>query len=149
MVTSCKVKLFAVNETCLSASFIHTILCWNKISGACQVELYYESDIPLNKNLIQEEVKRRLNSDNACYHSIQNPLSSSLLSKNFKIRLCKTIILSVVLYGCETLSLTLREEHRLRLFENGTEETTRKTRHRWEDNIKMDQRNGMGLYGLD
>jgi hypothetical protein len=45
-------------------------------------------------------------------------LSSRLLSKNIKIRIYKTIILPVVLYGCETLSLTLREEHRLRVFEN-------------------------------
>jgi hypothetical protein len=41
-----------------------------------------------------------------------------LLSKNLKIRIYKTIILPVVLYGCETWSLTLREEHRLRMFEN-------------------------------
>jgi hypothetical protein len=41
-----------------------------------------------------------------------------LPSKNLKIRICKTIILHVVLYGCETWSLTLREEHRLRVFEN-------------------------------
>jgi hypothetical protein len=45
-------------------------------------------------------------------------LSSQLLSKNFKIRIYKTIILPVVLYGCETWSLTLREEHRLEVFEN-------------------------------
>jgi hypothetical protein len=45
-------------------------------------------------------------------------LSSRLLSRNVKIKICKTIILPVVLYGCETLSLTLREEHRLRVFEN-------------------------------
>jgi hypothetical protein len=45
-------------------------------------------------------------------------LSSRLLSKNLKIRIYKTIILPVVLYGCETLSLTLREEYRLRVFEN-------------------------------
>jgi hypothetical protein len=45
-------------------------------------------------------------------------LSSRLLSKNVKIRIYKTIILPVVLYGCETWSLTLREEHRLRVFEN-------------------------------
>jgi hypothetical protein len=45
-------------------------------------------------------------------------LSSRLLSKNLKIRIYKTIILPVVLYGCETWSLTLREEHRLRVFEN-------------------------------
>jgi hypothetical protein len=52
---------------------------------------------------------------NARYHSVQNLLSSCLLSKNVKIRTYKTIILPVVLYGCETLSLTLREEHRLRV----------------------------------
>jgi hypothetical protein len=71
-----------------------------------------------NQNPIQEEVKRRLNSSNACYHLVQNILSSSLLSKNVKIRIYKTIILPVVLYGCETLSLILREEHGLKMFEN-------------------------------
>ena len=49
---------------------------------------------------------------------MQNLLSSSLLSKNLKIKIYRTIILPVVLYGCETWSLTLREEHRLRVFEN-------------------------------
>ena len=49
---------------------------------------------------------------------MQNILSSSLLSKNLKIKIYRTIILPVVLYGCETWSLKLREEHRLRLFEN-------------------------------
>jgi hypothetical protein len=71
-----------------------------------------------NENLIQEEIKRRLNSGNACYHSVQSLLSSRLLSKTIKIKIYKTIILPVVLYGCETWSLTLREEHRLRVFEN-------------------------------
>jgi hypothetical protein len=71
-----------------------------------------------NQNLIKEKIKRILNSGNACYHSVQNLLSSHLLSKNFKIRLYKTIILPVVLFGCETWSLTLRGEHRLRVFEN-------------------------------
>jgi hypothetical protein len=70
-----------------------------------------------NQNLIQEEIKRRLNSGNDCYHSVQN-LLSPLLSKTIKIRINKTIILPVVLYGYETWSLTLREEHRLRVFEN-------------------------------
>jgi hypothetical protein len=41
-----------------------------------------------------------------------------LLSKNIKIRIYKTIILPVVLYGCKTWSLTFREEHRLKVFEN-------------------------------
>jgi hypothetical protein len=49
---------------------------------------------------------------------VQNLLSSRLLSKNIKIRIYKSIILPVVLYGCETWSLTLREEHRLRVFKN-------------------------------
>ena len=55
---------------------------------------------------------------NACYYSVQNLLSSSLLSKNLKIKIYRTIILPVVLYGCETWSLTLGEERRLRVFEN-------------------------------
>jgi hypothetical protein len=45
-------------------------------------------------------------------------LSSRLISKNLKTKIYKTIILPFVPYGCETLSLTLREEHRLRVFEN-------------------------------
>jgi hypothetical protein len=56
-----------------------------------------------NQNLIQEEIKRRLNSGNACYHSVYNLLSSRLLPRNVKIRICKTTILPVVLYGCENL----------------------------------------------
>jgi hypothetical protein len=68
--------------------------------------------------LIQEDIKRRLNSGNACYLSVHNHLSSRLLSKNVKIRIYKTIILPVVLYGCGTWSLILREVHRLRVFEN-------------------------------
>ena len=49
---------------------------------------------------------------------MQNLLSSSLLSKNLNIKVYRTIILPVVLYGCETWSLKLREERRLRVFEN-------------------------------
>jgi hypothetical protein len=49
---------------------------------------------------------------------VQTLLPSPLLSKNIKIRTYKAIILPVVLYGCKTWSLTLREEHRLRVFEN-------------------------------
>jgi hypothetical protein len=71
-----------------------------------------------NQNLIQKEIKSRSNSGNACYHSVHSLLSSRLLSKNLNIRIYKIIILPAVLYGCETWSLTLREEHRLRVFEN-------------------------------
>jgi hypothetical protein len=51
-------------------------------------------------------------------YSIQDRLSSSLISKNIQIKICKTIIFTVVLYGCETWSLTLREERMLRVFQN-------------------------------
>ena len=65
-----------------------------------------------NQNSIHEEIKSRLKSRNACYHSVQN-----LFVFQFAIR-NRTIILLVVLYGCETWTLALREEHRLRVFEN-------------------------------
>ena len=71
-----------------------------------------------NQNSIQEEIKSGMKSGNACCHSMQNLLSYSLLSKNLKIKIYRTIILPVVLYECETLSLTLREKCRLRVFEN-------------------------------
>jgi hypothetical protein len=70
-----------------------------------------------NQNSVQEEIKSRLKSGNASCHSVQNLLSSSLLSKNIKTKIYRTIILPVVLYGCETWSLTLREEYRLKVFE--------------------------------
>jgi hypothetical protein len=71
-----------------------------------------------HQNLIHEEIKRRLNSGNACYHSVQNLSSSRLPTTNLKVRIYKTIILPVVLYGCETWYLRVREEHKLRVFEN-------------------------------
>jgi len=71
-----------------------------------------------NQNSIQEEIKSRLKLGNACYYSVQNLLSFRLLSKNLKIKIYRTIILPVVLYGCETWSLTLRGERRLRVFQN-------------------------------
>jgi hypothetical protein len=67
-----------------------------------------------NQNDIHDEIMCRLNSGNACYYLVHNLLSSRLISKNLKI----TVILPVVLYGCRTWSLTLREEYRLRVFEN-------------------------------
>jgi hypothetical protein len=71
-----------------------------------------------NQNDIHDEIQSKLNSGNVCYHSVQNLLSSHLISKNLKIKTYKTVILPVVLYGCETWNLTLMEEHRLRVFEN-------------------------------
>jgi len=72
----------------------------------------------INQNSLQEEIKSSLKSGNACYHSMQSLLSSSLLSNNLKIKIYRTIILPVVSYGCENWLLTMREEHRLRMFEN-------------------------------
>ena len=71
-----------------------------------------------NKNSNQEEIKTILSLPNACYHSVQNLLSSISLSKDLRIKTYRTIFLPVVLYGCETWSLMLREERRLRVFEN-------------------------------
>ena len=71
-----------------------------------------------NQNSIQEEIKSRLKSGKACYHSMQNLLSSSLLSKNIEIKRYSNIIFPIDLCGCETWSLMLREERRLRVFEN-------------------------------
>ena len=81
-----------------------------------RVEEYIKLGTTLTaQNSIQEKIKSRLKSGNACYQRVQNLLSSSFLSKNIKIKIYGTIISPVVLYGCETWSLTLRGEHRLRV----------------------------------
>jgi hypothetical protein len=72
----------------------------------------------IEQNCIHEEIKSRLNSGSACYHSVQSLLSSHLLSSNVKVKIYKTNILPVVFYVCETWSLTLREKHILRILEN-------------------------------
>ena len=79
-------------------------------------EFKYLGTTLTNQNSIQEEIKSRLKSGNACYHSVQNLLSSSLLPQNLKIKIYRIIILPVVLYGCETWSLALREERKVQVF---------------------------------
>jgi hypothetical protein len=79
--------------------------------------LKYLGTTLINQNSIQREVNSILISRNACCHSVQNLLSSSLLSKNLKSKIYRTTVLPVVLFGCETWSLTLREERRLRVLE--------------------------------
>ena len=78
----------------------------------------YLGSLLTSENSILEEIKCRHKAGNSCYYSVQTLLSSRLLSKNLKIKIYKTIMLPVVLYGCETWSLTLRGESRLRVFEN-------------------------------
>ena len=77
-------------------------------------EFKYLGTILINQNSIQEEIKSRLKSGIACYNSVQNLLSSSLLSKSLKIKIFRTILLPLVLYGYENKLLALR----LRVFEN-------------------------------
>jgi hypothetical protein len=76
----------------------------------CQ-EFKYPGPTLTDQNCIHEEIKSRLNAGNACYHSVQRLFSSRLLSRNVKVKIYETIILPFVLYGCETWSLMLREEH--------------------------------------
>jgi hypothetical protein len=70
-----------------------------------------------NSSLHTKEIYSRLNSGNACYHSVHSLSSSCPLSRNVKVKIYRTIILPVVLYVCETWSPTLREEDGLRVTE--------------------------------
>jgi hypothetical protein len=81
-------------------------------------EFKYLGTTVTNQNLIQKEIRSRLNSSNACYHSVLNLLSSQLLSKNVIIEVYKTVLLPLVLHGYVTCSVTLREVHRLTVFRN-------------------------------
>jgi hypothetical protein len=71
-----------------------------------------------DKNCMHEEIKSGINAEKVCYHSVHSLLSSRLLSRNLTVKIYKTVILPVVLYGCDSWSLALREGHRLRVFEN-------------------------------
>ncbi|KAJ4444272.1 hypothetical protein ANN_06064 [Periplaneta americana] len=83
-------------------------------------------------NDTREEIKHRINMGNACYCSVEKLLSTSLLSKNLKVRIYKTVILPVVLYGCETWTLTLRKEQGLRVFENKSPDLN-PIEHLWDE----------------
>ena len=78
-------------------------------------EFKYLGTTSMNTNSLQEKIKSRLKTGNACYHSVQKLLFSKLQFKNIQIKIYRTIILPVVLCGCEIWSLTLREERRLRV----------------------------------
>jgi len=93
----------------------HNINIGNNSSEKAEQFRYLGTTIT-NQNTIPEEINSKVGSGNACYHSVQNILSSRLLSKNIKIQ--RTTILPAVMYGCGTWSLALREERMLRVFEN-------------------------------
>jgi hypothetical protein len=95
----------------------HSIKMTNRSFEDVAKYKYLETSLT-DQNCMHEEINSILNSGNACYLSFQSLLSSCLLSRNVKVKMYKTIILPVVLYGCETWSLILREEQRLRVFEN-------------------------------
>jgi hypothetical protein len=84
-----------------------------------------------DQNLIQEEIKMSSNSDNAW---VQNILLSCLLYKHINIITCRTVILPVVLHWCETWSLTLREKHRVCVFEYSAQENIyTQTDGKWQE----------------
>ena len=115
-VNSHKTKYMTVSRD-QNAGRIHSMKIENSSIERVE-EFKYLGTTLTNQNSIQEEIKIRLELGNACYYSVQKLLSSRLLSKNLKIKIYRTIILPVVQYGCETWSLTLRDERRLRVFEN-------------------------------
>jgi len=100
-----------------NAGRIQSVRIYNSIFERVEGFKYLGKNLT-NQNFIAEEIKSRFKSGNACYYSGQNILSSRLLFKNLKIKIYRTIILPVVLYGCEAWSLTLLEGRNLKVFEN-------------------------------
>jgi hypothetical protein len=86
----------------------HNIQVDNKPFESVEQIIYLGTSLT-NQNSIHEDIKSRLKSRNACYYSEQDLLSSSLISKNINIKNYRTVILPVVLCGCDTWSLTLWE----------------------------------------
>ena len=95
----------------------HNIYIGNKSFEKVEYFNYLGTSL-MNHNSFHVEIKCRLQSGNTCCYWVQNLSSSSLLSKNIKVNIYGTIILPFVLYGCDTWSPTVSEEHRLRVFGN-------------------------------
>jgi hypothetical protein len=89
-------------------------------SFANKTQFRYFRRTAKDHNLIPGESRRILNLGIACYRSVQYLLSSHLLTKNAKIVVYKTIILTLVLYGGETLCITVREKQRLGCLRTGS-----------------------------
>ena len=77
----------------------HNIKIQNKASERVE-QFIYLGTILTNQNSIHEDIKSKMKSGNVCYHSVQNLLSSSLLSKNVKIKIYRAVIFPVLVYGC-------------------------------------------------
>jgi len=71
-----------------------------------------------SKTEVTEKLKSRLVSGNACFYSVQKLLTSRLISRKLKLKIYRTVILPELLYGCESWSTTLADEHKLHVFEN-------------------------------
>ena len=84
-----------------NAGRIHSVRTDNSTFERVE-EFKYLGTTLTNQNSIAEEIKEQFEVRKCCYHSVQNLLSSKLLSKNLKIKIYRIIILPVVLYGCET-----------------------------------------------
>ena len=115
------VRQFHTATPLLTFTIIHTLHAISYTYLLCHslVPLFHDDVFGTSsQNSIQEEIKSRLRSGNACYHSVQSLLSSRLLSKNVKTKIYRTIILPVVLCGCEVWLLTAKEQRKLRVFEN-------------------------------
>ena len=102
VISSVKTTFFCKYTKCPSCPYIRLRL--------------YVGTAQTNQNCFREKIMNRLYLVNAWYHLVQSLLSSSLLSENVKIKICRTAVLSAVFYRCQ--NVTLRDEHRLRLFEN-------------------------------
>jgi hypothetical protein len=106
MLTSCSQKIVQK----------HSIKTANR-SFEDKAKFKYLGTTLTGQNCRHKQIKSRLNLGNACYHSVQSLLPSRLLSRKLKVKMYKTIILPLVLYDCETWSLTLRKNHRTRVFD--------------------------------
>jgi len=94
---------------------------------------------------LHQNLESRYNSGNACYRSFQNLLSSCLLSKNIKLKIHKNINLLLILYGCDTWSPILREDYKLRVFEN---RVLRKVYGAWEGESKDEAGEGFIMHSI-
>jgi len=70
-----------------------------------------------SKHEVTEEIKIGLESGNECFYSVQKLLTSRLISRKLKLKIYRTVVLPLIIYGCKSWSTTSAEERKLRLFE--------------------------------